>query len=378
MTLRVGIVGAAWGGMAHLPAWRAVPGVEVTAVCTSREESARAAAEKLGVERAFWDAHALCSDPDIDIVDLGTRPNFRLPWLETALRCGKHVYNASPHAPGWEGAKAIDAAWRTGGSVGVVDAFIEYVPAVRRQIELVREGYIGRPIGGTCHLNISLFNRASKQFPYNWFARGDAGVSGLRNNGSHALYPLLAMLGPVGELVADDRQVLPEWIYEDGDRVTPETTDTGNALLRFESGVVMQLQAGWAMTMHDGWLLDIYGTEGRLVSRAPTFPSAQDCTLEGLRAADKPNPHAPTQLQPIDLPETYRAEQGIAIDASFPIPPCFPMALSMRRMVETIEGKAGSALAAPDFARALEVERCQEAMRLSQAGRRWIALSDVV
>ena len=44
MTLRVGIISAAWGTFAHLPAWRAVPGVEVTAVCTSRQETAEAAA----------------------------------------------------------------------------------------------------------------------------------------------------------------------------------------------------------------------------------------------------------------------------------------------------------------------------------------------
>ncbi len=375
MALKVGIVGAAWGGMAHLPAWRAVPGVEVTAICTSREETARAAAEKFGVERAFWDAQALCRDPDIDIVDLGTRPNFRLPWLQTALAQGKHVYNASPHAPHWEGAKAIDAAWKAGGSVGVVDAFIEYVPAVRRQIELVREGYIGRPIAGTCHLNISLFNRPSKEFPYNWFARADAGVSGLRNNGSHALYPLLAMLGPVDQLVADDRQVLSEWVYEDGERVTPQTTDTGNALLRFASGAVVQLQAGWAMTMHDGWLLDIYGTQGRLVTRAPTFPTSHDCTLWGLRAEDKPNPHAPSILRELEIPPAFTAAQGVGIDAGFAIPPCYPMALAMQRMVAAI---AGEGSAAPDFARALEVERCQEAMRLSQQDARWVTVADVV
>ena len=74
MALRVGIVSAAWGGFAHLPAWRAIPGVEVTAICTSRQETAEAAAARLGVARPFWDAEAMCADPDIDIVDCGTRP----------------------------------------------------------------------------------------------------------------------------------------------------------------------------------------------------------------------------------------------------------------------------------------------------------------
>ena len=59
MTLRVGIVSANWGAMAHLPAWRAVPGIEVSAICTSRRETAEAAAARFGIGRAFWDADAM-------------------------------------------------------------------------------------------------------------------------------------------------------------------------------------------------------------------------------------------------------------------------------------------------------------------------------
>ena len=73
MTLRVGIVSATWGAFAHLPAWRAIPGVEVTAICTSRRETAEAAQQRLGLPRAFWNAEEMCADRDIDIVDLGTR-----------------------------------------------------------------------------------------------------------------------------------------------------------------------------------------------------------------------------------------------------------------------------------------------------------------
>ena len=98
MTLRVGIVSAAWGAFAHLPAWRAIPGVEVTAICTSREETARAAADRLGLPRAFWNAQEMCADPDIDIVDLGTRPSVRLPMVLAALAHGKHVYRLRIYA----------------------------------------------------------------------------------------------------------------------------------------------------------------------------------------------------------------------------------------------------------------------------------------
>ena len=54
MSLRVGIISAAWGTQAHLPAWRAVPGVEVVAVCTAHRETAAAAAAEHGIDMPFW------------------------------------------------------------------------------------------------------------------------------------------------------------------------------------------------------------------------------------------------------------------------------------------------------------------------------------
>lgn len=366
MTLRVGIIGAAWGAFAHLPAWRAIPGVEVTAICTSREETARAAASRLGIARPCWDAVALCADPDIDIVDCGTRPSLRKAMVLAALANGKHVYNSSPHAPDWAGAKAIDAAWRASGSVGVIDAFAQWIPIHRQMKAMVDAGYLGRALGGTCHFNISLFNRPSRQFPYNWFAEAGQGVSAVRNNGSHALYMLLHLFGPIAELVADDSQALREWVFEDGGRIVPETTDFANVIVRFASGLTMQMQISWSMPFHDGWSVDVFGDRGRLVAASPTFPTSRDCTLLGGQIGGT--------IAPIDIPDAFKSASDIALDWHSDPQPSFPMALSMQHMVAAIRGGAP---ASPDFARALEVERIQEAIRLSSAERRWIAVADI-
>jgi predicted dehydrogenase len=40
--LKVGVIGANWTGILHLPAWRSLPDGEVAAICTSREETANA------------------------------------------------------------------------------------------------------------------------------------------------------------------------------------------------------------------------------------------------------------------------------------------------------------------------------------------------
>ncbi|MET0179737.1 MAG: Gfo/Idh/MocA family oxidoreductase [Novosphingobium sp.] len=366
MTRRVGIVSAGWGAFAHLPAWRSLDGVEVTAICTSRRETAAAAAEKYAIERPFWNAEAMCADPAIDIVDLGTRPNVRLPMVLAALAHGKHVYNASPHAPGWEAAKAIDAAWRASGSVGVVDAFSNWIPAHRQMKAMLDDGFIGRALGGTCHFNISLFNQPDERFPYNWFAHGGLGVSAVRNNGSHALYTLLHLFGPIDELVADDRRILAEWVFPSGQRVVPETNDLANVILRFASGLVLQMQISWSMALHDGWLLDVFGDGGRLVASSPTFPTARDCVLRGGRLGGT--------LEEIAIPDDFRHVPGVGLDWQHPVQPSFPMALSMQAMLAAIDGTGE---ASPDFAQALEVERLQEAIRVSNAERRWVRTGDI-
>lgn len=361
MTLRVGIVSAGWGAFAHLPAWRAVPGVEVTAICTSREETARAAQQRLGLPRAFWDAEAMCADPDIDIVDLGTRPSVRMPMVLAAQKHGKHIYNASPHAPDWAGAKAIEAARETSASIGVVDAFCEYIPALRQMKAMVDSGFLGDALGGTCHFNLSLFNAPDKHFPYNWFSDGSAGVSAVRNNGSHALYMLTHLFGPVAELVADDSQILKQWLFPDGDKITAETNDFANVILKFASGLTMQMQISWSMPLPDGFLVDVFGAKARLVAQSPTFPTARDCTLMAGQLGGG--------LERVSIPEHFLRDDTITLDWQAEIQPSFPMALSMRAMVQAIKG---SGAASPDFSRAYEIERLQEAIRLSSAERRWI------
>jgi predicted dehydrogenase len=63
--IRVGIVGASpsrgFASIAHIPALHALPDFEINAVCTTRQDSADAAAKHFGVPLAFSDAEKLCS-----------------------------------------------------------------------------------------------------------------------------------------------------------------------------------------------------------------------------------------------------------------------------------------------------------------------------
>jgi predicted dehydrogenase len=366
--LKVGIISANWGAFAHLPGWRAIPGVEVVGICTSRQETAEAAAKKFGVERAFWNAEQMAADPGIDIVDCGTRPNIRHAMVLAALRNNKHVYNGIPFAADLEQARSLHQAWRASKSVAIVDAFAEWIPAHQLAKEMLVNGELGQPFGGTCKFNISLFNTPSPQFPYNWFWQSGLGVSAVRNLGSHALHTLVYLFGEVEELVAHDGQLLKEWRFPDGNVIKPETNDFADMLLRFKSGLVLQFQVSWNATLGSGWMLEAFGSKGRFVASSPSFPTALDTTLHAGTLAGK-------GVEKVEIPERLLRSPEVTIDATVPIPPAYPMALSMQNMVQAIRGEA---VARPDFEQAWYVERVQEAVRVSAVERRWVRLAEIV
>ena len=70
--IRLGFVGAnvrsTWASQSHFPALLASPDVELTAVCTTRPESAEEARRTFGAPLAFHDVRAMVASPAIDAV----------------------------------------------------------------------------------------------------------------------------------------------------------------------------------------------------------------------------------------------------------------------------------------------------------------------
>jgi predicted dehydrogenase len=70
--IRLGFIGAyiraTWAAQSHFPALLASPDVELTAVCTTRHETAEAAREAFGAKLAFTDFREMVVSKEIDAV----------------------------------------------------------------------------------------------------------------------------------------------------------------------------------------------------------------------------------------------------------------------------------------------------------------------
>jgi predicted dehydrogenase len=93
---RLGLIGASvkgtWSARSHLPAVQASPDVELTAVCTTKSDSAEAARQAYGARLAFVDYRAMIASPEIDAVAVVVRVPSHYAPTKAAIEAGKHVY----------------------------------------------------------------------------------------------------------------------------------------------------------------------------------------------------------------------------------------------------------------------------------------------
>ena len=151
--IRVGIVGLSpnrgFASIAHVPALRALPEFEIVAVCTTRQESAEAAARHFGIKLAFADPDKLARHPDVDLVTVTVKVPDHYQPVMAAIDAGKHVYCEWPLGRNTgEAQQMLDAAEHKGvrHAVGLQG---QCSPAISYVRDLVADGYVGKVLTAT-------------------------------------------------------------------------------------------------------------------------------------------------------------------------------------------------------------------------------------
>ena len=142
--IRVGVVGLSpkrgFASIAHIPALRALSDFDIAAVCTTRQESAEAAARHFGIPLAFSNPQDLARHPDVDLVTVTVKvPDHYRPVM-AAIDAGKHVYCEWPLGRNTaEAHEMLEAAERKGvrHAVGLQG---QWSPTINYVKDLVADG----------------------------------------------------------------------------------------------------------------------------------------------------------------------------------------------------------------------------------------------
>ncbi len=142
--VRWGVLSTAKIGVGQvIPALQACERATVVAIASRSAPGARAAAEALGIPKAYDSYEALLADPEIEVVYNPLPNHLHLPWSLTALAAGKHVLCEKPLTlDAAEARQLAEAASRAGRLVA--EAFmVRHHPQWHAVKDLVAQGRIG-------------------------------------------------------------------------------------------------------------------------------------------------------------------------------------------------------------------------------------------
>jgi len=273
------------------------------------------------------------SDGEVAGVVICSETNRHRDLVLAAAKARKHMFVEKPLGITGQESKEMADAIEKAGLLFTTGYFMRTAPQhlfLKDQVAKGNFGKITRVRGSNCH-NGSLGGWFDTE--WRWMADPKiAGVGAFGDLGTHSLDILMWLMGDVESVTADIRVITGR--YGDCD-------ESGEALMRFKSGVTGTLAGGWVDVANPVTLL-ISGTEGHavIVNGDLFFQSAK---VEG---ADGKKPWK-------DLPEAQPA----------------PMHL----FVDSIAGKKGLPLVAPREAAARVA--VMEAMYQAARDRKWVAVA---
>lgn len=244
--LGVALIGSSFMGKCHALAWRNVAAVfggaqhRLEILADATDAAAETAARQFGFGRATGRWQQAVSDPAVDVVSITVPNALHRPIVEAALAAGKHIWLEKPMALTLADAEAMVRA-AAGRPAQVTMLGYNYLrsPAFQTACRMIAEGVIGRPLSfrGSYDEDYA----ADPDQPWTWrLARKTGGLGALGDLGCHLISQMLALMGPVSELVAQTQTTIPtRRSAEAAGTAAPlpvENEDGAMALLRFASG----------------------------------------------------------------------------------------------------------------------------------------------
>ena len=298
--IRLGIIGAnihrGWAPRAHLPAVVASPEFELTAVCTTRQESAEESRQKFGARLAFDDYRKMLAHPDIDAVVVSLRvPSHYEPTM-AALNAGKHVYTEWPLGQTTAEAQEMADLAQAKGVRNMVGLQARANPGILYAKDLVESGYVGDVM--SCHvsrINGGVLQRTSDR---TWQREVDLGANTLTIACGHTIDALRFVVGNFSHVSSVVSTQAKEWLEVDTKQMvdvsSPDNILVSGKLANGGVGSVHIASNPWAGS---GYRMEIYGREGTLIVSSEGSANTNVVRIQGVREGNT--------LEDLEIPEKY-------------------------------------------------------------------------
>ncbi len=247
-------------GRVHAKAWQAIAGAQLMGLVDTDPEALSAVGNDMGVP-GYRDLDAALRDQDTDVVDVCLPTHLHRATAESLFSAGKHVICEKPLALTLEDARAMMEAAQAAQRKLLVGHVVRFFPVYQQARRLILDRALGQ-IG-----TIKTFRGGA--YPHGWQDwYGDPQKSGTLATDLliHDIDFLLWCLGPVTRVYAKS---LAEHIDSPADHIL--------ASLRFDSGVIAQLEGTWAYPKGFSYGFDIAGAEGLI-----HFDSAENAPIRTL------------------------------------------------------------------------------------------------
>tara|TARA_B100001123_G_C15324114_1_gene1028933 strand:- start:2767 stop:3780 length:1014 start_codon:yes stop_codon:yes gene_type:complete len=284
----------------------ASPDVEMTAVCTSKAESAEEARQAFGAKFAFHDFNEMVSCSEIDAVAIVVRVPSHYEPTKAAINAGKHVYTEWPLGRNTSEAEELANLANSKGIHTVVGLQSRVSPALLYVKELIDEHYLGEVL--SCHVTTMRDGALERPSSRTWQRDVNMGANTLTIATGHVIDALQFVLGDfqqVSCMVTTQVQKLYETDTQQYVDVTaPDNVRVSGKLSRGAAASVHVGAVPWAGT---GFRMEIYGRDGTLIITGSV--SSQRGEMLRIQGAQHTQ-----ELKDLEIPQKF-----IYVPSDFPI-----------------------------------------------------------
>lgn len=352
--LRIGIVGANvhsnWASLSHFPALALSRDWEVTAVCTTRRESAEEARVKMGARLAFDDYRQMVACKDIDAVLVVVRVPSHYGPTKAAIEAGKHVYTEWPL--GRDTAEAVELAElaRSKGVRTAIGLQARLSPTFLHMKELIDQGRLGQV--QACHVTFMRNGHLRQPSSRTWQRDVAQGANTLTISHGHTMDALRFVAGNFVRASAMVTTQAKQWLETDTQRWV-DVTSPDNILVNgvLENGAVASVHVAAVAWAGSNFRMEIYGSEGTLAASGNDAPQRSPVVLRGAFGNEP--------LRELDIPARL-ACAGPDVPAG---PPYNVSQMYVRFAQDIRSGNGGQ----PDFDTAVKLHRFLDDLRRSSS-----------